>query len=123
MRIARVMAPLSYRRGGGGGGLRVESETPPGGGGSRVKRANPRRGPSSGPSGHLLPEGEGIAAFCGRRSLIDDGVERRLIGEGCGEQSARIVVLGSAEDPPRFTALDHLAAPHHDDFARQRPHD
>src|SRR3984885_16290461 len=101
MRMARVIAPLTYGRGVGGEGS-----------------------PSSGPSDHLLPEGEGAdTAVHGSLSLTDDRVERRLIGEGGGEQSARIVVLRSAEDRTGFPALHHLAAPHHDDFARQRPHD
>ena len=94
----------------------------------RVRARNRRRALGADPHpalpGDLLPEGEGaLAAFRGRRSLIDDGVERRLIGEGGGEQGARVVVLRRAEDRPRVAALHHLAAPHHDDFARQRPHD
>src|SRR3984885_7428350 len=111
MRIARVIAPLSYGRGAGGEGLRVERAT------------LPRREPSSGPSGPLLPEGERAhTAVRGRSSLIDDRIEGRLIGEGGGKQGPRVVVLRRAEDRPRVATLHHLATPHYDDFARQRSH-
>ena len=56
-------------------------------------------------------------------SLTHNARQRRLVGEGGGEQSARIVVLRRAEDRTRLSALDHFASPHHNDFAGQSPHD
>jgi hypothetical protein len=60
--------------------------------------------------------GRGVVVIGG--SLADDGVERHFIGEGGGEQSARVLILRGVEYGPRVAALDHLAAPHHDDLAR-----
>src|ERR1700733_7027181 len=57
------------------------------------------------------------------RSLTHNARQRRLIGEGGREQSPCIVVLRRAKQNPRFAALDHFAPPHHDDLARERPHD
>ena len=96
-------APLSYGRGVGGEGLPDDRGRLPSATFSRGRRER--------------------AAIIVQPHWLTTRVECRLVGEGGGEQRARVVVLRRAEDRPRFAALHHLAAPHHDDFARQRPHD
>src|SRR3984885_73587 len=69
----------------------------------------------------LRSSGRGVG---GRyRSLTHNARKRRLIGEGGGEERARVVVLRRAKQNPRCPALTPFAPPHHDDLARQRPHD
>ena len=55
--------------------------------------------------------------------LADDARRLRFHREGGGEQGPGIVAARRGENLARRAALDHLAAAHDDDLARQRPDD
>ena len=65
---------------------------------------------------HATCEGASIAAHWLPRSSVASWRRRRRTTPSCSHS-------GRAEYIPRFAALDHLAAPHDDDVARERPHD